>query len=489
MIKLLKLYIMIQCLAAFSVLAAEELTVLAFGDSITERQDSYRSFLIPALAGKGLAVEFVGPKRDAISRHAGYSGKNTKYLRSVSKKIYSEYPADIVMIHTGHNSFSKDQPVPGIIRDTAAIIENIRQINPRVQILLAQVIPAGKLPKYSYIPELNAELEALAKRLTKEGAQITLVNHAAGFDWQTDTHADKVHPNASGARKMSDHWLAALLPALGHSDILAYEQLRLWDGVAPGVTAHVTPEKDLPQGRVSHVSVPTLDVYRPHQPNGVVLVICSGGGYQQLASGPLGIGAVDEFLKDGYTVCSLKYRLSPPSANVVQDACMDGARALRLIRSRAKEWKINPGRIGMIGFSAGSNMILNLACNNDRGDPNAKEPLERLSGQPDFMVLAALWHYQQKITDWAIHPQLPPALIFSTRDDRTAPTQKAAAIAQAFREAHVPVQLEIYERGGHMAFNFPSPNAADWPQRFRQWIQQLNFKSNRQNNSIHMSIN
>ena len=78
-----------------------------------------------------------------------------------------------------------------------------------------------------------------------------------------------------------------------------------------------------------------------------------------------------------------------------------------------------------------------------------------------------------------IHPQLPPALIFSTRDDRTAPTQKAEQIAKAFREAHVPVQLEIYERGGHMAFNFPSPKAADWPQRFRQWIQQFNFQSNR----------
>ena len=136
---------------------------------------------------------------------------------------------------------------------------------------------------------------------------------------------------------------------------------------------------------------------------------------------------------------------------------MDGARALRLIRIRSKEWKINPEQIGMIGFSAGFNMILNLACKNDSGDPNAKEPLERLSGYPDFMVLAALWHNKQKITDWAIHPQLPPALIFSTRDERTAPIQKVAAIAQAFREAHVPVQLEIDERGGHMAFNFPSP--------------------------------
>ena len=277
MIKFLTICIMIQCAAACSVLSAETTTVLAFGDSITERQDSYRSFLVPALAGKGLAVEFVGPKRDAISRHAGYSGKNTKYLRSVSKEIYSEYPADIVMIHSGHNSFSKDQPVPGIIRDTEAIINNIRQINPEVQILLAQVIPAGKLPKYSYIPELNTELESLAKRLTKEGAHITLVNQAVGFDWKTDTAQDMVHPNASGARKMSDHWMAALLPDLGHT--------------------------------------------------------------------------------------------------------------------------------------------------------------------------------KQKITDWAIHPQLPPALIFSTRDDRTAPTQKAEQIAKAFREAHVPVQLEIYERGRRSAGN------------------------------------
>ncbi len=480
MTKFLTIYIMIQCAAAFSVLAAEKATVLALGDSITARKDSYRSMLIPTLAGKGLAVEFVGPNSDAISRHAGYSGKNTKYLRSVSKQIYSEYPADIVMIHSGHNSFSKDKPVPGIIRDTAAIINNTRTINPKVQILLAQVIPAGKLPKYAYIPRLNKELESLAKRLRKEGLRITLVNQADGFDWKTDTAPDKVHPNASGAKKMSDKWVAALLPALGHTEILAYEQLRLWDGAAPGVAAHIAPEKKLPRGRVSHVSVPTLDVYRPNQPNGVVLLICSGGAYSKLASGPLGIGAVDEFLKDGYTVCSLKYRLSPPSANVVQDACMDGARALRLIRSRAKDWKVDPERIGMIGFSAGANMILNLACKNDSGDPNANDPLDRLSGHPNFMVLAALWHNgQNRITDWTIHPKLPPTLILSTRDDKVAPTQNSEKIAKALRKVNVPVQLEIYDRGGHMAFNFPSPKAADWPQRFRKWIKQLNYNSKR----------
>ena len=157
---------------------------------------------------------------------------------------------------------------------------------------------------------------------------------------------------------------------------------------------------------------------------------------------------------------------------------MDGARAVRLVRSHAKEWKIDPARVGMIGFSAGSNMILNLACKNDTGAANAQDRLERLSGRPDFMALAALWHHEKKsITDWAIHPRLPPALILSSLDDRLAPAQKAKEIAQTFRAVKIPVQLELYDRGGHMAFNFPSPSAADWPQRFRQWIKQLDFDS------------
>ena len=198
-------------------MAAEEPTILAFGDSITEgvgKFVSYREILIPELRKRNLSCQFIGPKKDASSRHAGYSGRSTKALLNISEKIYKKYPADIVLIHSGHNSFSKNKPVPGIVSDTEAIIENLLKINPKVKILLAQVIPAGKLPKYSYIPELNKELEGLAKRLAKKGVQVTLVNLADGFDWQKDTFDDKVHPNASGAKKMADKWLEALLPLL-----------------------------------------------------------------------------------------------------------------------------------------------------------------------------------------------------------------------------------------------------------------------------------
>jgi lysophospholipase L1-like esterase len=205
---------MLQLIAGLSVLNAETTTILAFGDSITALPNSYRSVLVPKLKEKGIEHTFIGPEEDAISRHAGYGGASTNDLLKISKSIYDDYPADIVMIHSGHNSFSKDKPVPGIIRDTEAIIETFRGINPEVTILLAQVIPAGKLPKYAYIPELNRELEHLSKRLESKVSKVILVDQAGGFDWKTDTVEDKVHPSASGARKMAAQWMEALLPLL-----------------------------------------------------------------------------------------------------------------------------------------------------------------------------------------------------------------------------------------------------------------------------------
>jgi lysophospholipase L1-like esterase len=208
-------------MAGLPSIASDKPTILALGDSITEGGKTfvcYRQVLIPELQKRNVPFEFIGPKKDATSAHAGYSGKNTQYLRGISKEIFKQYPADIVMIHSGHNSFSEDKPVPGIVRDTEAIIDDIWKINPEVHILLAQVIPAGKLPKYSYIPELNMELASLAKRLEKKGVHITLVNQADGFDWKNDAVPDNVHPNSSGAKKMADKWMTALLPLLRNKD-------------------------------------------------------------------------------------------------------------------------------------------------------------------------------------------------------------------------------------------------------------------------------
>jgi lysophospholipase L1-like esterase len=202
--------------AALSGHAGEAPTVLTLGDSITAGGSSfscYREFLVPALEKRG--VRFIGPQRDTISAHAGYGGRNSAFLRDKIGEIYRAHPADFVLIHAGHNNFAESNPVPRVVADTVSIVETIRDINPGAVILLGQVIPSGKLPKYSYIPELNRELATLAARLKGRGDGIVVVDHADGFQWERDTVDDKVHPNTLGAKKMAGKWMDALSPLLG----------------------------------------------------------------------------------------------------------------------------------------------------------------------------------------------------------------------------------------------------------------------------------
>ena len=204
-------------LAQYSLRADEETTVMAVGDSITQGGKSfrcYREFLVPLLSKSAPQIRFVGPNQDSTSAHCGYGGRDARFLNRIIEDVYTKYQPDIVLIHAGHNCFSKDKPVPGIIRATEQLIATIHSLNPEVIVLLAQVIPSGKLPKYSYIPELNAELKKSAEQMKSKGMRVILVNQADGFDWKSDTVKDKVHPSESGARKMADRWMQALKPVL-----------------------------------------------------------------------------------------------------------------------------------------------------------------------------------------------------------------------------------------------------------------------------------
>lgn len=253
------------------------------------------------------------------------------------------------------------------------------------------------------------------------------------------------------------------------------QTLRLWDGPAPGVRADAGEEVQEPHGRVSNVSVPTLDVYLPEaaKANGAAIIICSGGGYVKLASGPLGKGAADIFVPQGFAVFSLKYRLRPASTDVFKDSRADAARAMRIVRSRAKEWNIRPDRIGMVGFSAGSNLILNLAGHNEPGDPASPDPIERVSSRPDFIGLCCPWPGGRKLSDFSITAAVPPAFIVHARDDDAARFSFAEEIAAAWQEAGVPVRFVPYETGKHMGFNFPNPRNADWTEKFVAWLNEL----------------
>ncbi|MEG1635027.1 MAG: GDSL-type esterase/lipase family protein [Rikenellaceae bacterium] len=200
----------------------KEYNIVAIGDSITEGGNaffSYRCFLSDKLSEAGYHVNFVGSRNRSCHngktlRHEGYSGKNAEFLADTLKSNFKKYPFDILLIHAGHNHFDYEKPIQGIITATENIIRSAREINPRVIILLATVIEAGKLPKYSYIPELNLEIPKIANRLLVRRSPIIIVDQAKGFNWKTDAITDFVHPNEIGAKKMAEKWFSALTEIL-----------------------------------------------------------------------------------------------------------------------------------------------------------------------------------------------------------------------------------------------------------------------------------
>jgi acetyl esterase/lipase len=496
------------CLSAFACLvipftsaaaapsAKKPVTIMPLGDSITEGGNGfviYRYPLMEKLLKAGYNVAYVGSKTtqplagSALGAlpHEGYAGQNVAFIKARFAELYRANPADIILFHAGHNQFADQHPIPGMLKDTRDIIGTARSINPKVTILLGQVITSGKLPKYSYIRDYNQSLVALAAELNTAQQPVIPVDHAAGFNWRTDTIADRVHPNAQGAEKMASRWFEALAKILPPPASMKSattptppQSLRLWPGDAPGLIANPGPEVAESEGRVSNVSVPMLDVYLPppHKANGTAIIICSGGGYTRLASGPLGRRAAEIFGPQGYAVFSLKYRVRPPSTDVTADAIADARRAVRIVRSHAAEWKISPDRIGLVGFSAGANLILNLATTQDSVDPKNADPLVRISSRPDFIGLAATWSNNQKVASFTIDGHVPPAFIMHARDDTVAPFQFGEELASAWKRSGKPTTFLPYEKGGHMAFNFPQVPAGDWTDRFDGWLRQLNPK-------------
>ena len=192
--------------------------IMPVGDSITEGGGSfrvYRPLLAEKLKQAGFSVEFVGSKKDkANMAHEGYGGKSAQQIAKIVPANFRQHPADIVLLHAGHNNFADKKPVPAIIAATESMIVEFRKTNPKVIVLLAQVIPSGLLPKYGYIPELNQELAKLAERLNSPDQPVLLVDHFTGFDPETDTVDDEVHPNASGGEKMAERWFQTLQPLL-----------------------------------------------------------------------------------------------------------------------------------------------------------------------------------------------------------------------------------------------------------------------------------
>lgn len=209
--------------------------ILCLGDSITEGNSNmvvYKGPLYDKLVAAGYRFGYVGsrassyttPSGDTVSlKHEGYSGKNCTQVASLFATSSAKYPADIVIIHSAHNlniagevldAAGEAAIVTTVETATRSMIQTARATNPKVRILLAKAITSGKLPKYSYIPAVNTRIGEVAAELNTAAQPVIIVDQASGFDWTTDTTADRVHPNASGGEKMAQKFFAALVPLL-----------------------------------------------------------------------------------------------------------------------------------------------------------------------------------------------------------------------------------------------------------------------------------
>jgi len=220
--------------------------------------------------------------------------------------------------------------------------------------------------------------------------------------------------------------------------------IRLWDGAAPNAPENAPAEVTGDDERVRNVSVPTLTAYLPDKARatGTAIIVCSGGGYTQLAVKKHGETAAAAFVPRGIAVFALKYRLRPISKDVVADALADGERAVRLVRSRAKEWNINPHRIGIIGYSVGANLILNLLSNFDDGAAASTDAIERESSRPDFAGLFSAWPGSQKIAGFHFSKETPPVYLAHTEDDTTAKVAFARSLEAGMKKAGVSVKAD-----------------------------------------------
>jgi acetyl esterase/lipase len=258
----------------------------------------------------------------------------------------------------------------------------------------------------------------------------------------------------------------------------------LWPDKPPGDKGDIGEEKvqepkpgENPVKRVTNVSRPTLTVFKPakDKDTGAAVVIAPGGGYNILAWDLEGEEVADWLNSIGVTGIVLKYRVprrpdTPKDAPPPQ-ALMDAQRALSLTRSKAKEWGIDPKRIGMLG----GHLTAWASTNFDRRAYEAADDVDKVSCRPDFAVLVYPAYLLVKdkdelAPDIRVGKDTPPIFFAHAGDDGVRP-ENSIAMYEALRKAGVRAELHVYASGGHGFGLRPSDKpCSTWPQRCAEWM-------------------
>lgn len=261
---------------------------------------------------------------------------------------------------------------------------------------------------------------------------------------------------------------AAWQPSAGHV------QVPLWPGTPPDMQAMPGPEKTdtsttLLAGKtvtaIRNVSQPTMTVYAPQGENThAAVVVIPGGGFEEVAIDLEGTEICDWLTARGITCVLLKYRVPsapydwhsnsrPHNYQVPTMALEDVQRTMGLVRLHAKEWNIDPHKVGVVGFSAGGFLVAEISTHFDKRLYKPVDTADKESARPDFAM--AIYPGHLALENGKLNPNVPvthntpPTFIVQAEDDDVDGVQQALVYFAALKKADVPTEMHLYAQGGH----------------------------------------
>jgi len=255
------------------------------------------------------------------------------------------------------------------------------------------------------------------------------------------------------------------------------QSLLLWPSGAPGSEGRSGVEtvrlNEHGQHIVSNVHAPSIAVFLParHRATGAAVIVVPGGGHTELWMDHEGYNVASWLSDHGVAAFILKYRLTRETGStytIEGSALPDIRRAIRLVRSRASEWGLNPDDVGVMGFSAGGELAALASTRYDTGVSSAADPVERESSKPAFQALL----YPAIPRDMTLSKETPPAFLACGEDDRQDIAQGLPELYLALKRAGVSAELHVYAGVGH-GFGIRQNNGTAvslWPQLFLEWL-------------------
>tara|TARA_R110002167_G_scaffold25714_19_gene89040 strand:- start:1188 stop:2039 length:852 start_codon:yes stop_codon:yes gene_type:complete len=251
-------------------------------------------------------------------------------------------------------------------------------------------------------------------------------------------------------------------------------EIPLWKDGAPGFEQLRNQPEKAQDWWVKNIHNPSVTMFKPVDSlaNGTSVVICPGGGHRELVFDAEGKDAARYFNKLGITAFVLKYRLareqgSPYDLNIHPK--QDALRALRTVRANAGEWHLDPDKVGMLGFSAGGEVVSMVAYENGDGDAASLDPIDRLNGRPNFQLLV----YPGPL---AIPDEMPldaPPVFMVVANDDPCCSGPVVKILNGYRKVNRPLEAHIYAKGGHafnMGYRTELKTLGSWPARMADWL-------------------